>query len=104
VKTHVEVDKKQKDLYITGSGNAYDTAWGGSENKVYTLNTYEDHVFKVHLTEKTGNTTWYRGVLNGKTVWIEAKYLSSAKESNTSLLGHIRSGNVELNPELGDYS
>src|SRR5690625_4055662 len=74
---HVGVDKKSKNFYIKGTGKAYDTSWGGNKNLVYNLSQHKNQVFKVHLTEKVGNNTWYRGTLNGKTVWIHASYLRS---------------------------
>ena len=93
---HVSVDKKAKDFYIKGTGNAYDTAWGGSKNLVYDLSNYKDQIFKVHLTEKVGNNVWYRGTLDGKTVWIHSSDLVSVGGSPTSRLGHIRNRNVKI--------
>src|SRR5699024_7598263 len=56
---HTVVDKKDKEFYIKGSGSAYGDAWGGKKDKVYSnLSTYQNQVFKVHLTEKVGSTTW----------------------------------------------
>lgn len=40
-------------------------AWGGAKKSS----------INVHLTEKVGNNIWYRGTLNGKTVWIHKSYL-----------------------------
>src|SRR5690625_881942 len=102
--SHVGVDKKSKTFYIKGTGKAYDTAWGGNKNLVYNLSKYNNQVFKVHLTEKVGNNTWYRGTLNGKTVWIHESYLGSVKESKTSKLGHIRSAKVQIYKTIGDAS
>src|SRR5690625_1380771 len=101
---HVGVDKKTKTFYVKGTGKAYDTAWGGSKNLVYNLSQHKNQIFKVHLTEKVGNNTWYRGTLNGKTVWIHESYLGSAKESKTSKLGHIRSAKVQIYKTIGDVS
>lgn len=109
VKNHTSLDKRSKYFIITGTGNAYDTAWGGSKNKTYSLSNYKNIIFHAHLTEKAGNTIWYRGTLNGRTVWIEEKYLktinvnsNSISEKNISLLGHIRNRNVKIYPELGN--
>ena len=96
-RTHVGVDKKEKTFYIKGNGKATTKAWGGSKDAVYSdLSTYKNQAFKVHLTEKVGNNTWYRGTLNGKTVWLHSSYVYEATKSKTSLLGHIRSGSVQI--------
>ncbi|GAQ16880.1 beta-N-acetylglucosaminidase precursor [Oceanobacillus picturae] len=78
-KAHTVVDKDNKTFYIKGTGSAYSDAWGGRENYVYSnLDTYKFQMFKVHLTEKVGNSIWYRGELSGKKVWINEDYLSAA--------------------------
>lgn len=100
--THVTVDKKAKTFYIKGTGNAYGKAWGGKKDLIYNLTDYKDQVFNVHLTEKVGNNIWYRGKLNGKTVWIHNSYLTGATTSSTSRLGHIRSAKVQIYKTLGD--
>ncbi|NLJ18770.1 N-acetylglucosaminidase [Globicatella sulfidifaciens] len=100
--SHVGIDKASKTFYIKGNGKSYDTAWGGSKNLVYDLSKYKDHIFNVHLTEKVGNNTWYRGTLAGKTVWIHSSYLSSNIGNSTSRLGHIRNRNVKIYSSLGD--
>src|SRR5690625_3943596 len=97
---HVGVDKQSKTFYVKGTGNSYDTAWGGSKNLVYKLSEYEGHTFRVHLTEKVGNNTWYRGNLNGKTVWIHSSYLTSDIGVSTSMLGHIRNSGVRIYSSL----
>ncbi|GIN85358.1 hypothetical protein J6TS2_17440 [Heyndrickxia sporothermodurans] len=101
---HVGVDKNQKTFYIKGTGNAYSKAWGGSKDLVYVLSSYKNQIFDVHLTEKVGNNTWYRGTLKGKTVWIHESYLTKPSESKTSKLGHIRSSNVKIYKRIGDES
>ena len=101
---HVGVDKKSKTFLIKGTGNAYSRAWGGNKNLVYDLSDYKNRKFNVHLTEKVGNNTWYRGNLDGETVWIHSSYLLPIEEQNTSKLGHIRSSRVEIYKELGDPS
>lgn len=103
---HVGFDKKAKKLYFKGKGSTYDTAWGGAKNLVHkNLNAYTGQVFDVHLTEKVGNNTWYRGKLNGKTMWIHSSYLDTKPNvitSKTSKLGHIRNTNVQIYDELGN--
>lgn len=104
VKTHLGVDKLRKHFTILGTGNSYDTAWGGKKNGVHSLSAHKGKVFEVHLTEKAGSDTWYRGILDGKTVWIEAKYLKAVEEKSISLLGHIRNRDVQITKRLGDKS
>ena len=102
---HVGVDKKSKTFYIKGNGKATTKAWGGSKDTVYSnLSKYKHQPFQVHLTEKVGNNTWYRGVLDGKTVWLHSNYVVSAKESKTSMLGHIRSQNVDIHKTINGDS
>ena len=98
---HVGVDKQKKTFFIKGNGKATTKAWGGNKDTVYSdLTGYKNQPFQVHLTEKVGNNIWYRGILDGKTVWLHSSYVESATESKTSLLGHIRSGNVLIYNEL----
>src|SRR5699024_1642905 len=78
--------------YITGEGNAYAKAWGGSKDLVYDLSEHRNETFKVHLTEKVGNNIWYRGKLDGKTVWVHNSYVMINKPVKTSKLGHLSSG------------
>lgn len=101
---HVGVNKKSKKFYVKGSGNAYNRAWGGNENLIYNLTEYKNQEFKVHLTEKVGNNTWYRGTLNGKTVWMHSSYVTSKEESKISRLGHIRNSKVAIYKDIGNPS
>ena len=99
---HVGLDKKAKTFYIKGNGKATTKAWGGSKDTIYAdMTKYNNATFKVHLTEKVGNNTWYRGTLDGKTVWLHSSYVYSASKSKTSLLGHIKSGNVTIHETIG---
>jgi mannosyl-glycoprotein endo-beta-N-acetylglucosaminidase len=75
---HVGVDSKYKELYVKGTGSAYTKAWGGSKNLVYNLSEYTGEMLKVNKTEKVGNNIWYRGTLNGKTVFIHESYVTTA--------------------------
>ena len=105
IQPHLVVDKKAKTFYVKGSGNAYSKAWGGSKDIVNKgLSKEKNQEFKVHLTESVGNIVWYRGTLNGKTVWIQSTLVAAKKETNTSKLGHIRNANVKIYPKLGDNS
>src|SRR5699024_9692573 len=96
--THVHkgVDKKSKQFAVKGTGKAYTKAWGGEKDKVYDLKNLKGQILKVHLTEKVGNNTWYRGVLNGKIVFIHSSYLMKYDKQETSRLGHIRNANVNI--------
>ncbi|MDN7241736.1 GW dipeptide domain-containing protein [Planococcus sp. N028] len=101
VQTHVTVDKQAKTFYIKGTGSAYTKAWGGSKNYYFqSLAASIDREFKVSLTEKVGNTTWYYGTVNGKNVWIEAKHVSAVKKTPISRLGHIKSSSVRIHPDI----
>ncbi|SES88057.1 SH3-like domain-containing protein [Oceanobacillus limi] len=77
VYSHVGVDRREKEFeVINGSGKAYNRAWGGSKNLVYSdLYPYLGNTFLVNLTEEVGNNTWYRGYLAGKQVWIHSNHL-----------------------------
>ncbi|MEC0282007.1 GW dipeptide domain-containing protein [Terribacillus saccharophilus] len=76
--THVGVDSKNKELYVKGTGSAYTKAWGGSKNLVYNLSDYTGEMFKVNKTEKVGNNVWYRGMLDGKEVFIHEDFVTTA--------------------------
>lgn len=91
VRPHKGMDSKSKEFKLKGTGNAYTKVWGGSKNKVYSLSSFKGQTFKVNLTESVGNNIWYRGILNGKQVWIHSSYVkANVKESSTSLLGHLK--------------
>ncbi|WP_117168450.1 GW dipeptide domain-containing protein [Paraliobacillus sediminis] len=100
---HDGVDKDKKSYYIKGTGIAYSKAWGGSKDVVYKdLVSYEETIFNIDLTEKVGNNIWYRGNLNGKTVWIHSSYLIEKKELNTSKLGHFKNSSVKVYKDFSD--
>src|SRR5699024_1643717 len=82
---HKSVDKKSKTFYVKGNGNARSKAWGAKKDRVYSdLSKYKGETFKVHLTEKVGNNTWYRGKLDGKTVWLHSNFVSTASVKYTN--------------------
>src|SRR5699024_11181504 len=86
---HKSVDKKSKTFYVKGNGNARSKAWGAKKDHVYSdLSKYAGDTFKVHLTEKVGNNTWYRGKLGGKTVWLHSNFVSSTKKTIVIDPGH----------------
>ncbi|ASN04120.1 GW dipeptide domain-containing protein [Virgibacillus necropolis] len=100
--SHTGVDSDSKTFYIKGTGSAYNKAWGGSKNLVYgDMSKFANHKFTVHLTEAVGTNTWYRGQLNGKTIWLHEAYVKPLLKSNTSKLGHIKSERVQIYKDLG---
>ncbi|MDN7241737.1 GW dipeptide domain-containing protein [Planococcus sp. N028] len=99
------VDKNAKTFYAKGTGSAYTKPWGGTRNYYFkSLVVSTDREFKVNLTEKVGSVVWHRGVLNGKTVWIEAKHLSSAKKTPTSKLAHVKTATAKIYPDIDKLS
>lgn len=74
---HHGTTRANDSLTIIGTGKAYSKAWGGSKDLVYDLSNYRNRSLPYNLIEKVGNNTWYRGVLDGKTVWIHSSYLRS---------------------------
>jgi len=79
---HKSVDNKEKTFYFKGKGAAYNRAWGGSKNKIWSNSDFakvEGKAFKVHKTEKVGNNTWYRGKYNGQTLWIHDHHLTKKR-------------------------
>ncbi|WP_051359440.1 peptidoglycan recognition protein family protein [Paucisalibacillus globulus] len=97
--SHLAVDSVPKTFYLKGKGVAYDRPWGGSKNVVYTSNELAQDKydrFDVHLTQKVGTNTWYRGSLNGKTVWIHGNHLTIKEESSTSRLGKVNDTSVKI--------
>lgn len=101
IREHRTLDKKNKYFYIKGTGSAYNRAWGGKKDLVYKeLAKEKGQLFTVNLTEKVGSSTWYRGDLNGKRVWIHSSYLDTVQQSKTSRLGHVNSSSVKIYRDL----
>src|SRR5699024_1774165 len=87
--SHKTVDKKSKTFYVKGNGNARSKARGGKKDHVFSdLTKYAGEMFKVNMTEKVGNNTWYRGKLDGKTVWLHSNFVSSTKKTIVIDPGH----------------
>ena len=100
--SHTTFDKNAKTMYFTGKGSVYSKPWGGTKDLIYKdLSKNKNQVFKINLTEKVGDDTWYRGSLAGKTVWIHGGYLSKTLESTTSRLGNIKKTSVKIYRKLG---
>ncbi|WP_339194206.1 N-acetylglucosaminidase [Aeribacillus sp. FSL W8-0870] len=105
VRSHVGVDMKQQTLYVKGIGHAYSKAWGGTKDIVYNdLTKYKNHVFYVNKTEKVGNNIWYRGILDGKQVFLHSNWVNTLKESSTSKLGHFKNEKVQIFKRIGEYN
>ncbi|MDR7239575.1 GW dipeptide domain-containing protein [Neobacillus drentensis] len=69
--SYAVVSQKAKTLYLKGTGSAYSKPWGGKKDVVYKkLSSYKNKKFTAELTAKVGSTTWYRGKLAGRTVWL----------------------------------
>ena len=105
--SHKGVDSKTKVFYLKGKGAAYNRAWGGSQNLVYSSLDLADFKYKefvVNLTEKVGNNTWYRGKIegNGSNIWIHSSHVTRKEESNTSRLGKIISAHVKIYKDVTD--
>lgn len=101
IHVHNGTDKTPKEFYFTGKGKAYSKAWGGSKDLVYDdLSKLKSQSFKVNLTERVGSNVWYRGTIEGETAWIHSSYLTTKKESKTSLLAHLRY-DTKIYKELG---
>ncbi|MBV7504168.1 SH3-like domain-containing protein [Bacillus sp. sid0103] len=103
--SHTTYDKNAKTMYFTGKGSAYSKPWGGTKDLIFKdLSKNKNQEFKINLTEKVGNNTWYRGSMAGKTVWIHGGYLSNTLESATSRLGNIKITSVKVYRKLGSSS
>ncbi|WLV24155.1 N-acetylmuramoyl-L-alanine amidase [Aciduricibacillus chroicocephali] len=74
--SHLGVDRESKEKKLLGKGVAYNKAWGGKKNLVYSdLSGFKGATLYVNLTESVGKNIWYRGTLNGKTVWIHSSHI-----------------------------
>lgn len=82
VYSHTGVDHERKLMRMTGSGAAYDRAWGGTDRLVFPkLSDMAGDILDVNLTEKVGDNVWYRGYLHGKLVWIHEAHLETVSDT-----------------------
>ena len=105
--SHVSVDKQEKMLYLKGTGAAYSKIWGGSKLIVFNssdLSSRKGYAIQVDLTEKVGNNIWYRGIVDGKRVWIHSSHVQAETGKATSRLGKINSSDAFIYTRLGDQS
>jgi len=73
----VTIDHDPKKFRVQGRGTAFDRAWGGKKNHVFSdLSSFESFEFQADKTVKVGNNLWYRGMLDGKQAWIHSNYLT----------------------------
>ncbi|PNZ73687.1 N-acetylmuramoyl-L-alanine amidase [Mammaliicoccus stepanovicii] len=63
------------------NGYFYSNPSVSKNNLLGSLKNYQNAYFKVTSSQKVGNELWYKGILNGKTVWINAKHLQVVNES-----------------------
>ncbi len=71
----------QNYLIFDNSGYFYSEPSVSKKTLLGSLQNYQYSYFKVITSQKVGNELWYKGLLNGKSVWINAKYLQLATES-----------------------
>ena len=71
----------QNYLIFDNSGYFYSEPSVSKKTLLGSLQNYQYSYFKVISSQKVGNELWYKGLLNGKTVWINAKYLQLPTES-----------------------
>ncbi|WP_159315205.1 N-acetylmuramoyl-L-alanine amidase [Mammaliicoccus sciuri] len=71
----------QNYLIFDNSGYFYSEPSVSKKTLLGSLQNYQYSYFKLITSQKVGNELWYKGLLNGKTVWINAKYLQLATES-----------------------
>ncbi|GGK04759.1 hypothetical protein GCM10007063_28880 [Lentibacillus kapialis] len=84
VQSHTVSDKGRKLMTIKGSGAAFDKAWGGKEDKVYTsseLSNMAGDILDVDRSLQIGHTTWYRGILNGKQVFMHSRHVKEFSDT-----------------------
>src|SRR5699024_6720477 len=103
---HLFVGRPSDKLSIKGTGKGTSFAWGGKQDAIHSsMSKLKGKLFHLNMEEKVGNTTWYRGKIEGKgpNVWLSANQVEKVaiKESKTSLLGHINSAQVNVYKEPG---
>lgn len=96
LKEHYTIDNSNKQYHVIGNAKAYSRAWGGPNDVVYdnlAKHMYSD--FSVDLTETVGDEVWYRGVLDGKKVFVHSDFVSKGaaniNESKISMAAHLTS-------------
>src|SRR5699024_6577593 len=78
---------------------------GAKKAQLYSdLSQDESEIFEVNLNEKVGNNTWYRGKLDGKTVWLHSNFVTKTEISKTSKLARINDSQVNIFESVGGKS
>lgn len=73
---HIGIDTKPKTLLIKGIGHAYSKVWGGTNDITFeNLSGFKNSKFYVNKTENVGRNIRYRGILNGKQVFIHENWI-----------------------------
>ncbi|MCJ1777919.1 glucosaminidase domain-containing protein [Mammaliicoccus sciuri] len=95
----------QNYLIFDNSGYFYSEPSVSKKTLLGSLQNYQYSYFKVITSQKVGNELWYKGLLNGKTVWINAKYLQLATEStNISTIPYTLDQAVDIQMALRNGS
>ncbi|MGK9045075.1 GW dipeptide domain-containing protein, partial [Mammaliicoccus vitulinus] len=68
-------------LIFDNTGYFYSQPNVSKDTLLGSLQNYQYAYFKVISSQKIENELWYKGILNGKTVWINSKYLQLATEA-----------------------
>ncbi|WHI60980.1 glucosaminidase domain-containing protein [Mammaliicoccus lentus] len=71
-------------LITDNTGYFYSEPYASKNTLLGSLQNYHYAYFKVITSQQIGNELWYKGLLNGQTVWINAKYLQIAETSTKS--------------------
>ena|GEM_PF-2862055 len=88
---HKGYSKKKSSGILNGKGQGFTKAWGGKKDVVYNLSNYKDSIFQINLIETVGKNKWYRGTLEGKTVWIHSSGISSIGQTSSNVKEVTRS-------------
>ncbi|WP_426401833.1 glucosaminidase domain-containing protein [Mammaliicoccus lentus] len=70
-------------LITDNTGYFYSEPYASKNTLLGSLQNYHYSYFKVITSQQIGNELWYKGILNGQTVWINAKYLQIAETSTS---------------------
>ncbi|SCU47296.1 bifunctional autolysin precursor [Mammaliicoccus lentus] len=71
-------------LITDNTGYFYSEPYASKNTLLGSLQNYHYAYFKVITSQQIGNELWYKGILNGQTVWINAIYLQIAETSTKS--------------------
>ncbi|MBK3495590.1 glucosaminidase domain-containing protein [Viridibacillus sp. YIM B01967] len=82
IRSYSVTSTKSQTFYIKGSGRGYVSPWGSTDYTYKSLKAYKNVKFTA-TTTIASTSKWYRGKLNGKTVWIHSSYLSTKKGAAT---------------------